>query len=399
MSQQPSTAYSSADLARAKALTQRFRRILRLVIDAGPTTGDLHGVAAQIAREELSAQSVVRKLISLTGTHLIDFAAQPQCGVSVLRRLLQHLDKRAGRLSLDRFLELATAGVTIAQRVAPAASSLCVKAWQKQGTAYARKGRFGEAGRAFDTAQSQIALTNAPEYYFALVMLARASAAYQERRPDKAGSLLPGLAEIFERYSDERHTRNARELHAIILQYFDKLDDALAEYKALGPLVKANGTRYEVAIFEKNIATCLIDRGELEAAATYLTRAIPVLKTAGQHDAIARVERKFARRSQDHEELKRVALKFYGAGALGEYVITYLDALTVRLTLDPTADVAAECRILVEEAVACGLERHVAVGLLELERLAQRREITSSRLTSVRDLIALQAESIRTRAN
>ncbi len=358
-----------------------LRRAFRLVADGGSVAPDVRSHAIALVQEDLRAEGVVRRLAALKRDHLLAAAAAPECGAAVLRRLLQHLDEHAGAVSLDRFVDLSRAAVVIAARLNPAAPALRARAHQKLGTALARKGLLRDADCELSLAEEIADETSAPQFYKALARFAKAAAAAQMKRGDVAARLLPGIADTFSRYCDEKRARQTRELHAIILQHDERLPEALAEYLALEPLVRQHGSAYERAILEGNIATCLVDMGHLHAANDYAARAIPVLQRLGQIVAVLRIERVLARRvtADAPERLANIASQFMSAGAVGEYVLTMIEVVMARLpVVHDTVD--ADIEALVRCAITCGLENYVVAELRELEAAAARRSLDAENL-------------------
>lgn len=374
-----------------------FRRALRIIADASADSScrsvdSLEDAAAALLRQEERAEQAFDSAVDLAGDDLQDFvAARSSCALA--RRIIRHLDECVGTLSLDRYLDFATAAVMAAERVAPHGPGTRVRAWQKQGTALARKFLFPDAYRTFDVAERLAADTPIPEYYRALINYARACALNDQGRGDLASALLPSLRDTFLRHGDERAALGVAKVSARVWQEVGRYEEALACWLTLLPTVETTGSEYEIAIQRNNIGQCYIKLDDEAAARRYFDLAMPVLHRIGQIDTVARIERALARlsvargNSNAIGDLRRAAQKFYDAGCAGEFLVTRLDVMAAILTMNPTAVVEQEAAGLAQYARACGLETYLVARLNEMTSLATTHNLTADEVNAVRDII------------
>jgi tetratricopeptide (TPR) repeat protein len=354
-------------------------------VGSGSNVGD---IAEGLVRQEIAASEVCAAAQALNGEHLIAFVSE-RSSCALARALIRHLEENVGTLSLDRYLEIATAAVTVSERVAPYGIATRTRAWQKQGTALARKFLFRDAFRTFDVAERHARNTVIPRYYSALVNYARACAYSDQCRGDKASALLPGLHETFVEYGDSAAARGVLKLHAFVSFNLGQYCDALAGWLALLPTVEATGSEYEIAIHRKNIGQCYMKLGDESSAQQYFSRALPALSRFGQMDTVARIHRELARSALTRGDrravgdLRRAAQTFYDAGCAGEYLVTRLDVIAAQLTMNPTAVVRREIAGLAQHARACGLEAYLVARLGELETLAAEKRLVASDVLAV----------------
>lgn len=274
-------------------------------------------------------------------------------------------------------------------------ADLRCRAWKEQANVHRYRARYEEADEALNRA-AEVAPTDDPEFYAAVIDHSRAALLYDMRRTDAAAECLRRAIERYVAVGATRRAEAAQTFYAYIEHRRGKYEASLAEAQAKLARVRRFGREEDIPPLAGFAASCLMWMKEYEGAHEAITEALAVCQRYGM--VVAEVDiRKvaaFIRICRDGvepglRELESVRTTCRALGMAGLAVRALLDAVEIICELvDPSAEVIVPmCHTVQVEASRLHLSVDVAEATERLRVAAMQHRVTVEMIDAVRNMI------------
>jgi tetratricopeptide (TPR) repeat protein len=305
--------------------------------DVGPF--QISELGARAEREDEDADRFVLTLpADRVGTWKTACAAREHRTAGLARCLVRAARSRYARTPLDAMTILDIA-LEIAEALVPRALYLEGELWKERGNTLRHLGRYPEALRALDKAESAYGHVPVAEFDRAFVLWARATVYWAMKRFDDARALASRAEETFREYHDDVHAAQVQLLEGGIR--FDEGDVAGARtvFEAARPAVEQFEDEETLARLFANLCTCDVRLGNVATGRAYGARAAAMFARLGMDTEALRLFWSLAEalatdidRDRAVDQLRDTAARFEGLGMLGIAADVSLD--TLRFLLD-----------------------------------------------------------------
>jgi len=301
-----------------------------------------HGIvvlSARAAAEDAAADDFIATLpAERVDTWKATCAAPEHRTAGLVRKLIREARARYARIPTDS-LTILDVALEIAESLTPRTLHLEGELWKERGNALRHLGRYREALRALDKAESAYGKVPVAEFDRAFVIWARATVYWAMKRFDDARALASRAEETFREYHDEIHAAQVQLLEGGVR--FDEGDivGARAVFETVLPAIERFEDEETLARLFANLCTCEIRLGDVSHARAHGVRAAALFACLRMDTealrlfwSVAEAMAEASNRDVALEQLRETAAQFASVGMLGVAADVSLD--TLRLLLD-----------------------------------------------------------------
>ena len=357
--------------------------------------------ARRLQRERAEAADVVDKVLKETPAEqwpaLAERAELRTCGV--LEKLGNYVAATVNR-EPQQALAIAELAVSLAEAItAPAypqvvIAQLRAHAWKDVGQALGYLGRYQEALRAFDRAESSIVEFGALAHDRAIVRFARASTLQEIDRHEESMTLLAECKKVFRDHSDARRLILCGIAEGVLLHRLRKYREAREAYLLLLAETRDTIDLESLACLHNVIGYCSVDLGDYAAAEVHLSRAIELFEELKQPLRITRAElgrgRMLVRQGEIDRgiaHLRATRVRFLRENLTEEAGICALEIVEALLLRGSAAEAEALARQVISDFTAAALNTRAITALGYLQEAIAARRASTSMVSTVREYI------------
>jgi tetratricopeptide (TPR) repeat protein len=262
-------------------------------------------------------------------------------------------------------------------------------------------GRYHDALRLADEAESTFAQLPIPEYERARVQLVRAMIVRNLDRFEEAAVLARASAMTFGEYGDVRRYTIARMIQSAILQQTGRLQEALAGWVELAAMPSLDpATRVAIKV---DTGICYRGLGQIDKAAEHITAAAAEYDMLGETIFAAKARWSLAAtlvaaaRPADAVPILRTTWKqFENLGMEADAALVGLELAEALLLSDQADDVPAICRSVLDRFTRAGMTSRAINALAFLREAIALGQAEPTLVRHVHDFLRkLPAESSR----
>lgn len=295
-------------------------------------------------------------------------------------------------------LTVAEAAIAIAEHVAAkqqfsaeAVHESRGRAWLERANALRYVGRFPEALAALDTAEASYSQTFIPEYPLALAAYVRSVIFMKSEKLEEALSLARSCAATFLEFGEDERFVHARIVEGGALFLQNRHAEARDVFQSLLAPARKLQSPDTVARVYANLASALIELGELSEASSYLANAASLFEDLGLDTERLRMRWTMGHlllRSGDTDaalarlrDTKRDAERLHLTNDAALIALDMLEALTARGDWHEAMQL---CEGLVQKFSAAGMNESALVALSYLRDLARSGALVLPAIEHVR---------------
>jgi tetratricopeptide (TPR) repeat protein len=395
------------DSLRAAAGLLKHREVWERQSFSGPprpeTLAFLRNVQRTMTDEDVAAEVYVKQFLAGSRDEWAPrLAEHPEWRTAgVVRKLIAATDRAIDVMPADA-VEITRMACEIAERLPDSERIYRLRgnSWYEHGYALMFTGAYGDALKALATAESQFVQVRIADHEVGRLDLVRAIVYRNLERVDDALPAIAAAAAIFREYGDTERCYAAKLAKGVTLYSGRRFREALslhleiANEETIAPRWRASALQ--------NVATCLRELGELDAAVDYFVKAIEAFETAGMMSFRAKTRwtlaRIFVARQQYGPALRMLTElrgEFEELGMANDVAIVSLDIAEVLIATDQPGDIPQACRqaIAYFEKAQLTSSEAARTAVMYLCEAALAGKATSSLVSDLR--IAFVAEAKR----